>query len=70
MNLKNLVAKGKSQGYISYLDLKDCLPEEITENDLKEDIVTMLKDMGIEVRMEKAEVIRLYQERNGDSSSD
>ncbi len=57
MDIKELVIKGKSQGYISYLDFKECLPSGIMDEDQIKDIMQMLIDMGIEIRKEKADVI-------------
>ena len=57
MDIKELVRKGKSQGYISYLDFKECLPSGIMDEDQIKDIMQMLIDMGIEIRKEKADVI-------------
>ena len=58
-DLKKLVEQGKSQGgYISYLDFIEYLPPDIVDQDAIDDIISMLKDMGIEVTLEKAEVIK------------
>ncbi|WMY96241.1 MAG: RNA polymerase sigma factor RpoD [Arsenophonus sp.] len=51
--LKLLVTKGKEQGYLTYADVNDHLPEEIVDSDQIEDIVQMINDMGIQV-MEEA----------------
>ncbi|WMY96868.1 MAG: RNA polymerase sigma factor RpoD [Arsenophonus sp.] len=51
--LKLLVNKGKEQGYLTYSEVNDHLPEEIVDSDQIEDIVQMINDMGIQV-MEEA----------------
>ncbi|WMY95750.1 MAG: RNA polymerase sigma factor RpoD [Arsenophonus sp.] len=51
--LKLLVTKGKEQGYLTYAEVNDHLPEEIVDSDQIEDIVQMINDMGIKV-MEEA----------------
>ncbi|WMY95088.1 MAG: RNA polymerase sigma factor RpoD [Arsenophonus sp.] len=51
--LKLLVTKGKEQGYLTYAEVNDHLPEEIVDSDQIEDIVQMINDMGIQV-MEEA----------------
>ncbi|WP_225639649.1 RNA polymerase sigma factor RpoD [Candidatus Profftia sp. (ex Adelges kitamiensis)] len=51
--LKILVTKGKEQGYLTYAEVNDHLPDDIIESDQIEDIVRMINDMGIQV-MEKA----------------
>jgi len=61
--MRDLVKQAKSQGgYISYLDVLEYLPSDIVEQNQIDDIVKMLKDMGIEVRTEKAEVINLSED--------
>jgi len=47
--LKQLIAKGKDQGYLTYTEVNDHLPEGIIEPEQIEDIVRMINDMGIEV---------------------
>ncbi len=60
-DIKELVKIGKSQGFINYLDFKEYIPVEIVDKEQIEDIIEMLRGMGIEVRKEKAEVIRIYE---------
>ena len=52
-NLKLLIAKGKEQGYLTYSEVNDHLPESISDPDQVEDIIQMINDMGITV-VEKA----------------
>ncbi len=47
--LKELIAKGKSQGYLTYAEVNDHLPSHIVDPDQMEDIIGMINDMGIEV---------------------
>ena len=65
-DIKKLFEKGKSQGYISNLDLEKFLPPNIVEQEQVDDIIRMLNDMGIEVRKEKAKIINL----KGDHADD
>ena len=51
--LKQLIALGKEQGYLTYAEVNDHLPESITDTDQVEDIIQMINDMGITV-VEKA----------------
>ncbi|RXK32915.1 RNA polymerase sigma factor RpoD [Arsenophonus endosymbiont of Bemisia tabaci Asia II 3] len=51
--LKLLVTKGKGQGYLTYAEVNDHLPEDIVDSDQIEDIIQMINDMGIQV-MEEA----------------
>ncbi|MEM6639330.1 MAG: RNA polymerase sigma factor RpoD [Pseudomonadota bacterium] len=51
--IKGLIAKGKEQGYLTYSEINDHLPNDIVDPDQIEDIVNMINDMGIKVH-EKA----------------
>lgn len=51
--LKQLIALGKEQGYLTFTEVNDHLPESVTESDQVEDIIQMINDMGIHV-VEKA----------------
>jgi len=45
--LKELIARGKEQGYLTYAEVNDHLPEDIADPDQVEDIIRMINDMGI-----------------------
>ncbi len=47
--LKLLIARGKEQGFLTYVEVNDHLPSEIVDPDQIEDIVNMINDMGIPV---------------------
>ncbi|EKE87520.1 RNA polymerase sigma factor RpoD [Idiomarina xiamenensis] len=47
--LKLLIAKGKEQGYLTFAEVNDHLPQEIVDSDQIEDIIRMINDMGIQV---------------------
>ena len=47
--LKQLIAKGKEQGFLTYAEVNDHLPPGIVEPEQIEDIVRMINDMGIMV---------------------
>jgi len=51
--LKDLIARGKEQGYLTYAEVNDHLPNDIVDPEQIEDIVNMINDMGISVH-EKA----------------
>ena len=51
--LKDLIAKGKEKGFLTYSEVNDHLPNEIVDPEQIEDIVNMINDMGISV-FEKA----------------
>ncbi len=52
-SLKTLISKGKEQGYLTYAEVNDHLPDTIVDPEQIEDIVRMINDMGIKV-FEKA----------------
>ena len=47
--LKELIARGKEQGYLTYTEVNDHLPNDIVDPEQIEDIVNMINDMGIAV---------------------
>jgi RNA polymerase primary sigma factor len=47
--LKQLIAKGKMQGYLTYAEVNDHLPSDIVDPEQIEDIIGMINDMGIQV---------------------
>ena len=51
--IKNLIAKGKEQGYLTYGEINDLLPSDITDTDEIENVISVINSMGINV-LEKA----------------
>ena len=47
--IKDLITKGREQGYLTYSEVNDHLPEDISDPDQVEDIIQNLTDMGISV---------------------
>jgi len=47
--LKELIARGKEQGYLTYAEVNDHLPQDISDPEQVEDIIRMINDMGISV---------------------
>jgi RNA polymerase primary sigma factor len=47
--LKQLISKGKEQGFLTYAEVNDHLPDGIVEPEQIEDIIRMINDMGIQV---------------------
>ena len=48
--LKELIKLGKAQGYLTYFQVHSHLPPDIVDPGQVEDIISMINDMGIEVR--------------------
>ena len=47
--IKQLIAKGKEQGFLTYSEVNDHLPDELVNTDQVEDIISMINDLGIKV---------------------
>ncbi len=67
--LKSLIAKGKEQGYLTYAEVNDHLPQDISDPDQVEDIIQMINDMGIQVFEQAPDADELLMVE-GDSSAD
>ncbi|SFR83120.1 RNA polymerase, sigma 70 subunit, RpoD [Marinobacter daqiaonensis] len=67
--LKDLIARGKEQGYLTYAEVNDHLPEDIADPDQVEDIIRMINDMGIQVCEETPDADTLLM-TEGDSTAD
>ena len=67
--IKELIARGKDQGYLTYAEVNDHLPEDISDPDQVEDIIQMINDMGIQVFEVAPDADELLM-TEGDSSAD
>ena len=47
--LKELIAKGKEQGYLTFAEVNDHLPDDLSDPEQVEQIIAMINDMGIVV---------------------
>jgi RNA polymerase primary sigma factor len=47
--IKELIARGKEQGFLTYAEVNDHLPDDIVDPEQIEDIIGMINDMGIAV---------------------
>jgi len=47
--IKELIARGREQGYLTYAEVNDHLPDDISDPDQVEEIIQMINDMGINV---------------------
>ncbi|MEO6800514.1 MAG: RNA polymerase sigma factor region1.1 domain-containing protein, partial [Rhodanobacter sp.] len=47
--IKALIAKGLEQGYLTYAEINDHLPDDVVDPEQIEDIMAVLKGVGIEV---------------------
>ncbi|HBE92726.1 MAG TPA: RNA polymerase sigma factor RpoD, partial [Gammaproteobacteria bacterium] len=49
LQLKKLILKGREQGFLTYSEINDHLPEDVHDTDQIENVVSMINDMGIDV---------------------
>src|SRR5690606_35186407 len=68
--LKQLIALGKDQGYLTYAEVNDHLPDSITDTDQVEDIIQMINDMGIPVVEKASDADQLMMDENADSTDE
>ena len=47
--LKELISKGKEQGYLTFAEVNDHLPDDLSDPEQVEEIIAMINDMGITV---------------------
>ena len=66
--LKVLIARGREQGYLTYAEVNDHLPESISDPDQVEDIIQMINDLGIKVSEAAPDADSLIM--NGNDSTD
>ena len=48
-DIKLLISKGLEQGYLTYAEVNDHLPDDMVDPEQLEDIIGMINGMGIEV---------------------
>ncbi len=46
---KELIAKGKTQGFLTYSEINDHLPGDLVDPEQMEEVIAMINEMGIEV---------------------
>lgn len=68
--IKALIAFGKEQGYLTYTELNDQLPSEIVDEVQIDNIISMIKDMGIKVVEEAPDEDTLLLSETLDSDDD
>src|SRR3990167_3463457 len=62
--LKELISRGKERGYLTYDEVNEHLPADITDSEQIEDIISMINDMGIRVAEEAPEMEELLLAEN------
>ena len=46
--IAELIEKGREQGYLTYADVNDHLPEDISDPDQVDEIIGMINDLGLQ----------------------
>ena len=47
--LRELIEKGREQGYITFADINDYLPEEVSDPDQLDEVIQLINDLGLQV---------------------
>jgi RNA polymerase primary sigma factor len=68
-DLTELVAKGKSQGYLTYDEVTEYLPDEAVDPDKLDNLLTSLDELGIEL-VSKAPEQEFFEPADGESGSE
>ncbi|HUG98036.1 MAG TPA: RNA polymerase sigma factor RpoD [Gammaproteobacteria bacterium] len=68
--IKLLIARGKEQGYLTYAEVNDHLPDDIVDPEQIEDIVNTINDMGITVYEKAPDAEELLLADNAVSADD
>ena len=53
--LRELIEKGREQGYITFADINDYLPDEVSDPDQLEEVIQVISDLGLQVLEEAPE---------------
>jgi RNA polymerase primary sigma factor len=68
--IKELISKGKEQGYLTYGEVNDHLPAGIVDSDQIEDIINMITEMGIVVQEQAPDEDSLVINENDSTDDD
>ncbi|VUD40391.1 RNA polymerase sigma factor RpoD [Thalassocella blandensis] len=68
--IKELINRGREQGYLTYDEVNDHLPDDISDPDQVEDIIQMINDMGIRVFEVAPDADELLMSDNDGASAD
>ena len=53
--LRELIEKGREQGYITFADINDYLPDEVSDPDQLDEVIQIITDLGLQVLEEAPE---------------
>ena len=66
--IAELIEKGREQGYLTYADVNDHLPDDISDPDQVDEIIGMINDLGLQVHetAPDADTLMLAESENSD----
>ena len=67
--IQDLIARGREQGYLTFAEVNDHLPEDIADADQVDEIIRTIREMGIPVAEQAPDAEELLLSE-GDSSAD
>ena len=67
--IAELIEKGREQGFLTYDDVNDHLPDDISDPDQVEEIIGMINDLGLQVH-EKAPDLDTLMLRESENTDD
>ena len=68
--IKQLITKGREQGYLTYAEVNDHLPDDVVDPEQIEDIISMINGMGIEVHETAPDADMLMGDSDASSDDD
>jgi len=68
--IAELIDKGREQGYLTYADVNDHLPEDISDPDQVDEIISMINDLGLQVHETAPDADTLMLSESSDDDDD
>src|SRR4051812_21783710 len=65
--LQKLIALGKEKGFLTYEEINDALPEDVTDSEELDEVMTLLEDNDIEI-VENEKQLKAKKDEKGASS--
>jgi RNA polymerase primary sigma factor len=66
--LRELIEKGREQGYITFADINDYLPDEVSDPDQLDEVIQIINDLGLQVLEEAPEEGSNFSPANQDTT--
>ena len=68
--IADLIEKGREQGYLTYADVNDHLPDDISDPDQVDEIIGMINDLGLQVHETAPDADTLMLSESSDDQDD